>query len=90
MTHYRVAVSRELLPAADWSRLLGVRLVSVDGPWPRDPQVWICTLEDDHAPARFEGRLVDLDVKETEDGMLAIAGITEIPYPGPLPAPSGV
>jgi hypothetical protein len=31
----------------------------VDGPWLAHPDVTICTFEDDHAPAEFEGRLVE-------------------------------
>lgn len=93
MTTYRVPISTELLAhmqSPDAPKVRGWRVVSADGPWPRDHQMIICTVEDDNAPRMLEGKLVDPTVREVAPGQLVIINLAEIPYPGPLPAPSGV
>ena len=60
VTRYRVPVADQLLAEKDsWQQVEGFRLISVDGPWSGHPGVIICTFEDDHAPAEFEGQLVE-------------------------------
>lgn len=60
MTTYRVPVADQLLLERDyWTPVEGFRLVSVDGPWLKYPDVTICTFEDDGAPAELEGKLVE-------------------------------
>lgn len=92
MTRYRVPISCELLEhmqSPGSPKVRNWRVVSVDGPWPRDPGMMICTAEDSTAPRILEGKLVEPTVREVAPGDLVVVSLTEIPYPGPLPAPSG-
>ena len=59
MTRYRVPVADPLLAEAEWDRVTGFRLVSVDGPWLAHPGVTICTFDDDGAAAELAGKLVE-------------------------------
>lgn len=68
-TRYRVPVSDQFLEQAGyWNPVDGFRLISVDGPWLGHPAVTICTFEDDHAPAEFEGKLVEPVFQRTSSG----------------------
>jgi|HubBroStandDraft_2_1064218.scaffolds.fasta_scaffold40520_2 hypothetical protein len=59
MTRYQVPVADELLEQRPWLPVEGFRLVSADGPYNDDPDVTLCTFDDDNAPADLEGCIVE-------------------------------
>lgn len=72
MTRYQVPVANALLEQRPWLPVEGLRLVSEDGPYVRDtgpdPHTTLCTFEDDHASAYFEGKIVDLTFERSGGG----------------------
>jgi hypothetical protein len=78
-TRYRVLVADPLLTERDyWREVEGFRLISVDGPWLRDPGVTICTFEDGGAPADLEGKLVEPVLRQHDNGSVTIMSRTVI------------
>jgi hypothetical protein len=64
MTRYQVPVALPLLEQRDsWLHVVGIRVVSEDGPWGDHLGVMLCTVEDDCAPAELEGKLVELTLR---------------------------
>jgi hypothetical protein len=59
MTRYQVPIARALLQRSDLTGVEGFRLVSADGPYNGDPDVMLCTFDDDNAPADLEGCIVE-------------------------------
>lgn len=59
MTRYQVPVARPLLQNSDLTGVDGFRLISADGPYNGDPDVTLCTFEDDNAPPELEGKIVE-------------------------------
>jgi hypothetical protein len=82
VTRYRVPVSDALLAQKDfWDPVEGFRLVSVDGPWLSHPHVTICTFEDDAAPARLEGLLVEPVFSKDKYGSVKITARSVVHAP---------
>jgi hypothetical protein len=70
---YQAPVADPFLLERDyWLAVRGFRLVSVDGPWPGNPGVTLCTFEDDEAPEGLAGLIVIpvFSRTETPDGPL--------------------
>ena len=69
MTRYQAPISNELLDQRPWPPVEGFRLISVDEPWQGSQRITLCTVEDDNAPATFEGQLVEPTFGMTGDGI---------------------
>jgi hypothetical protein len=79
MTRYRVPVADPLLLERDyWLPVDGFRLISVDGPWLKHPDITICTFEDDNAPPELEGKLVEPTLTQA-DGRVTVADRRVVP-----------
>jgi hypothetical protein len=79
VTRYQVPVADPLLAEKDfWNPVDGLRLVSADGPWGDQRGVTLCTFDDDLAPARFEGKIVELQLTRRPTGGVDVTGRTVI------------